>query len=82
MAAGLEDHPATVRGVRWLLRTQCPDGSWKETQFTGTGFPRVFYLRYHYYAIYFPLTALARWAVRMEPRWPQADASGGEKQCR
>ena len=75
LAAGLEDHPATVRGVRWLLRTQRQDGSWSETEFTGTGFPRVFYLRYDLYPIYFPLTALARWAVRMEPRWPQADAS-------
>jgi squalene-hopene/tetraprenyl-beta-curcumene cyclase len=68
LAAGMEEHPATIRGIRYLLRTQRRDGTWNETQFTGTGFPRVFYLRYHYYPIYFPLMALARWAVRIRPR--------------
>ncbi len=67
LAAGLEWHPATIRGIRYLVRTQRADGAWHETQFTGTGFPRVFYLRYHYYPIYFPLMALARWAVRIQP---------------
>ncbi|MFW5652522.1 MAG: hypothetical protein ACOC0P_00630, partial [Planctomycetota bacterium] len=38
-----------------------PAGSWSETEFTGTGFPRVFYLRYHMYRLYFPLMALARY---------------------
>ena len=42
------------RGIRYLLDTQHPDGTWDEPEFTGTGFPRVFYLRYHYYPIYFP----------------------------
>jgi len=42
---------------------QQADGTWDEPEFTGTGFPRVFYLRYHYYPIYFPLMALARWAA-------------------
>jgi len=64
MAAGLRDHPATVRGVRFLVDCQEADGAWDETEFTGTGFPRVFYLRYHYYPIYFPLMALARWTAR------------------
>ena len=68
LAAGLEGHPATARGIRYLVRTQRTDGAWDEPQFTGTGFPRVFYLRYHYYPIYFPLMALARWAVRIQPR--------------
>jgi squalene-hopene/tetraprenyl-beta-curcumene cyclase len=49
---------AIDRGIRYLLDTQNPDGSWDEPEFTGTGFPRVFYLRYHYYRIYFPLLAL------------------------
>ncbi len=62
VAAGLEDHPATLRGVRYLISQQKTDGTWDETEFTGTGFPRVFYLRYHYYRIYFPLMALSRWA--------------------
>ena len=62
MAAG-EVHSASVRrGVEYLLTTQQPDGSWNEDEFTGTGFPRVFYLKYHLYRIYFPLMALARYA--------------------
>ena len=63
VAAGWHDHPAAVRGVRHLLAEQLPDGTWHEPEFTGTGFPRVFYLRYHLYRIYFPLLALSRWAV-------------------
>ena len=37
-----------------------PAGSWREAWFTGTGFPTVFYLRYHLYRHYFPMMALAR----------------------
>ena len=48
--------------MRWLLDLQAADGRWEESEFTGTGFPKVFYLRYHYYPVYFPLMALARWA--------------------
>ncbi|HTQ37870.1 MAG TPA: prenyltransferase/squalene oxidase repeat-containing protein [Pirellulales bacterium] len=62
IAAGRHNHPAALRGVNYLLAHQNVDGTWDETEFTGTGFPRVFYLRYHYYRIYFPLMALARWA--------------------
>jgi len=61
MAAGAVDSPAVARGVRWLLEHQRPDGLWDEPQHTATGFPRVFYLRYHGYARYFPLWALARY---------------------
>jgi len=61
VAAGQHDSPAAHRGVRWLVEHQEFDGSWDEPEFTGTGFPKVFYLRYHYYPIYFPLMALARW---------------------
>jgi squalene-hopene/tetraprenyl-beta-curcumene cyclase len=48
-----------ARGVQYLLSSQRPDGRWIDEPWTGTGFPRVFYLRYHLYAIYFPLMALA-----------------------
>ncbi len=65
MAAGLEQHPAVVRGVRYLAFAQREDGTWDEPECTGTGFPRVFYLRYHYYPIYFPLMALSQWAVKV-----------------
>lgn len=69
------DDPDLARAIRWLCATQLsdadapnrsinpdgdPPGSWVETEFTGTGFPRVFYLRYHLYRLYFPLMALAR----------------------
>jgi len=58
VSAGHAASPAVERGIRYLIDTQNPDGSWDEPEFTGTGFPRVFYLRYHYYRIYFPLLAL------------------------
>jgi squalene-hopene/tetraprenyl-beta-curcumene cyclase len=61
MAAGERDHAAVARGVRYLLATQGGDGLWRESRFTATGFPRVFYLRYHGYAKFFPLWALARY---------------------
>ena len=67
LAAGLAGHPAVARGVRFLSLMQEEDGSWDEPEFTGTGFPRVFYLKYHYYPIYFPLMALAQWAVQVNP---------------
>jgi squalene-hopene/tetraprenyl-beta-curcumene cyclase len=60
MAAGESDHPSVVRGVRYLAETQTDDGFWNEARYTATGFPRVFYLRYHGYAKFFPLWALAR----------------------
>ena len=65
--AGLQAHPAVVRGIGYLLDSQEHDGTWDEPEFTGTGFPRVFYLKYHYYPICFPLMALAQWAVKVEP---------------
>ncbi len=61
MAAGAVDHPAVERGVNWLLEHQRADGLWTEEHHTATGFERVFYLRYHGYARYFPLWALARY---------------------
>jgi squalene-hopene/tetraprenyl-beta-curcumene cyclase len=61
MAAGVVDHAAVKRGVAYLAATQRADGFWAEENYTGTGFPRVFYLRYHGYAKFFPLWALARY---------------------
>lgn len=61
MAAGMVDHPAVERGVKYLVATQQEDGLWGQEYYTGGGFPRVFYLRYHGYPKYFPLWAVARY---------------------
>lgn len=61
MAAGERDNPAVARGVAYLAQHQGADGFWDEELFTATGFPRVFYLRYHGYSKFFPLWALARY---------------------
>lgn len=61
MAAGEVDHPAVSEGIGYLMERQGGDGLWEEAHFTATGFPRVFYLRYHGYAKYFPLWAVARY---------------------
>lgn len=61
MAGGAVGQAAALRGVRWLLDRQRADGLWDEPWHTATGFERVFYLRYHGYARYFPLWALARY---------------------
>jgi squalene-hopene/tetraprenyl-beta-curcumene cyclase len=50
---------SAARGIAYLLSTQQYDGSWTDDYWTGTGFPKVFYLRYHLYATYFPLWALS-----------------------
>ncbi|MBM79975.1 MAG: squalene--hopene cyclase [Planctomycetaceae bacterium] len=65
MAAGEVNSPEVRRGVEFLMSAQEEDGTWQEDWFTGTGFPRVFYLKYHLYRIYFPLMALGRYAKLM-----------------
>jgi squalene-hopene/tetraprenyl-beta-curcumene cyclase len=59
------DHlrPSIIRGVEYLARTQNPDGSWTEDHITGTGFPKVFYLKYDMYRNNWPLLALADYQV-------------------
>ncbi|AFY30807.1 squalene--hopene cyclase [Calothrix sp. PCC 7507] len=56
----LADH-TLEKGINFLLTTQQPDGTWYEADFTGTGFPSHFYLKYHMYQQYFPLIALGRY---------------------
>ena len=69
-ATGDRDSDFVRRGVDYLLRQQDYDGSWRDEHWTGTGFPKVFYLRYHLYATYFPLWALSLY------RRENASASG------
>ena len=61
MAAGQVDSDAVAHGMAWLTANQAEDGLWGQEHYTGGGFPRVFYLRYHGYPKYFPLWALARY---------------------
>lgn len=61
MSAGEVDSDAVTRGVRWLDEAPREGVRWEERHFTGTGFPKVFYLKYHGYAAFFPLWALARY---------------------
>ncbi len=61
MAVGEADSAEVTRGIAWLLEHQGDDGLWGQEVYTGGGFPRVFYLRYHGYPRYFPLWALARY---------------------
>jgi len=59
-SAGPEDR-AAERALDYLLSAQTREGTWEESEFTGTGFPKVFYLKYHLYRHNFPLYALARY---------------------
>ncbi len=61
IGAGRAEHEAVRRGVAWLAGTQKPDGEWDELPYTAVGFPRVFYLKYHGYRLFFPLLALSRY---------------------
>jgi squalene-hopene/tetraprenyl-beta-curcumene cyclase len=59
MAGGDTYSSSVLQGIEYLIETQTEDGTWCEELATGTGFPKVFYLNYHYYRLYFPLLALA-----------------------
>ncbi|MGO8786615.1 MAG: squalene--hopene cyclase [Terriglobia bacterium] len=61
LAAGEISEPAVKQAVGYLLEQQRGNGTWAETACTGTGFPRVFYLKYHFYRNVFPLYGLARY---------------------
>jgi squalene-hopene/tetraprenyl-beta-curcumene cyclase len=73
LAAGDTRSDSVAKGVRWLIERQHADGSWDElvpgrngeSHYTGTGFPRVFYLGYHLYKQYFPLLALTTYQRAM-----------------
>jgi squalene-hopene/tetraprenyl-beta-curcumene cyclase len=61
LAGADPNDPAIGRAASYLVQQQNADGSWSEDEFTGTGFPSVFYLKYHLYKNSFPVYALARY---------------------
>jgi squalene-hopene/tetraprenyl-beta-curcumene cyclase len=73
LAAGDTRSDSVQRGILYLLRTQKANGSWDEEQYTGTGFPRVFYLAYHLYRDYFPLIALSTYAREFSQLYKEGD---------
>ncbi|MHB0878913.1 MAG: squalene--hopene cyclase, partial [Anaerolineae bacterium] len=56
---GHQDAGVTA-AAHWLMEHQSEDGTWDEPEFTGTGFPGDFFIKYHEYRNYFPLLALAQ----------------------
>ena len=68
LAAKDDRSESVARGIAYLLKTQRKDGSWDEPYYTGTGFPRVFYLMYHLYRDYFPLIALTAYRKVMSEK--------------
>ena len=61
IAAGEIEHPATAKGIEYLIRTQRDDGGWDQPYFSGTGFPVDFMINYHLYRDIFPVMALGRY---------------------
>jgi len=66
LAGAQPNDPAIQKAVAYLVNQQNSDGSWSESDFTGTGFPGVFYLKYHLYRNSFPLYALARFRNQVQ----------------
>jgi squalene-hopene/tetraprenyl-beta-curcumene cyclase len=66
IAGGRADTEAARRGVQYLIQKQRPDGGWDEDKYTGTGFPRDFYIGYEMYRDVFPLMALGRYRRAMQ----------------
>ena len=65
---GDPDRPSLLRGIRYLIDTQNADGSWTEHEITGTGFPRVFYLKYDMYRNAWPLLAMATYRKLLQSK--------------
>jgi squalene-hopene/tetraprenyl-beta-curcumene cyclase len=74
LACGDAGRTSVKRGIDYLARTQQPDGQWKETLITGTGFPKVFYLRYDMYRNNWPLLALATYNKLRQEQTAKAEA--------
>jgi squalene-hopene/tetraprenyl-beta-curcumene cyclase len=81
IAAGESDSHGVRSGIDYLMKTQDADGNWRENLFTGTGFPKVFYLKYHLYRLYFPLMALARYQQATKTQVAKQRLADGRSQA-
>jgi squalene-hopene/tetraprenyl-beta-curcumene cyclase len=75
LAAGERESSTVECGVRWLVDTQRPDGTWDEPHYTGTGFPGDFYINYHLYRLVFPVSALGRYLAAGSGGGPGPDVA-------
>jgi squalene-hopene/tetraprenyl-beta-curcumene cyclase len=73
--------PSLVRGIEYLIRTQNPDGSWTEHETTGTGFPKVYYLKYDMYRNAWPLLALATYRKILQAAKARSGDGGAGAPC-
>ncbi len=79
MAGGDVTSSSLQHGIDYLLRTQRPDGAWNEELATGTGFPKVFYLNYHLYQLYFPLLALSNFRKVKSAEFAGVSMAGAQR---
>ncbi len=77
LASGDTHSSSVLNGIDYLMETQRPDGGWDETLSTGTGFPKVFYLQYHYYRHSFPVLALSTYLKASSARTPSRRVANG-----
>jgi squalene-hopene/tetraprenyl-beta-curcumene cyclase len=75
IASGNSRSQSVRKGVAYLILTQREDGSWRDEFWTATGFPKVFYLRYHLYATYFPLLAVGHF-IQINRQGPKPPHEG------
>lgn len=68
LVCGEEDSAEVRRGIQYLLNTQKKDGTWEELHFTGTGFPKHFFIRYHNYRNCFPLMAVGQYLQKIKAK--------------
>jgi squalene-hopene/tetraprenyl-beta-curcumene cyclase len=81
LAGAGPDDPASSKAAEYLVTRQNQDGSWEEEDFTGTGFPCVFYLKYHLYRNSFPVYALARFHNGVRDREAVDQSRPAEEFC-
>ncbi|MEO0453413.1 MAG: squalene--hopene cyclase [Verrucomicrobiota bacterium] len=59
LTSGDPTRTSIQKGATYLANTQLENGTWREDEITGTGFPCVFYLKYDFYRINWPMIALS-----------------------